>query len=183
MDPLSTKGAVMKMLDQALPDARKDLGLPTARDVMTPNPVSIRHDATISEAATFLTEKGIRAAPVIDQAGRPVGVLSSTDILIHLGQGARNRRPSSQSVELSNRAVFTEDGFRGDRTRQWSVRDIMTPEIFCVRAETPAAKLNEKLTGLKVRRLFVVDHDNVLIGVVSAFDVLQKLKSSCFGDE
>ena len=48
---------------------------------MTKNPVSIRDDATIQSAAAFLIEKEISGAPVIDDAGRAVGVLSHTDIV------------------------------------------------------------------------------------------------------
>src|SRR5262249_21708562 len=52
----------------------------TAADLMTPNPVSIRDVATVREAVALLTDKGFSAAPVIDQAGRPIGVLSRADI-------------------------------------------------------------------------------------------------------
>src|SRR5262249_2802727 len=55
----------------------------TAADLMTPDPVSIGADATIKEAVAFLTDKGFSAAPVIDRAGRPVGVLSRSDVLVH----------------------------------------------------------------------------------------------------
>jgi CBS domain-containing protein len=55
----------------------------TAADLMVPNPVSIRAGATVKEAAAFLTDKGFSAAPVIDEAGRPVGVLSQSDIVVH----------------------------------------------------------------------------------------------------
>src|SRR5215467_11315579 len=55
----------------------------TAADLMTPNPVSISANATVHEATTLLIDKGISAAPVIDRAGRPVGVLSRSDILVH----------------------------------------------------------------------------------------------------
>src|SRR5258708_30867048 len=55
----------------------------TAADMMTPNPVSIREKATVSEAVAFLTDKGISAAPVIDKAGRAVGVVSRSDLLVH----------------------------------------------------------------------------------------------------
>lgn len=53
----------------------------TARDLMTANPVSIHQAATVGEAAAFLSGRGISAAPVIDEAGRPVGVVSGTDLL------------------------------------------------------------------------------------------------------
>src|SRR5262245_16741872 len=54
----------------------------TAADLMTPNPLSISENATLREVVTFLTEKGFSAAPVIDEAGRPVGVVSQADIVI-----------------------------------------------------------------------------------------------------
>ena len=59
------------------------LSAETAADLMTPNPVSIRDKATVSEAVACLTDKGISAAPVIDKAGRAIGVVSKSDLLIH----------------------------------------------------------------------------------------------------
>ena len=53
----------------------------------------------------------------------------------------------------------------------------MTRGVFCVRPETLVAKVVEKMLVLKVRRLFVVDGDGALIGVISAIDVLGKLRS------
>ena len=52
----------------------------------------------------------------------------------------------------------------------------MTPGVFCGRPEIAAGKVVEKMTALRVRRLFVVDVDGVLIGVISAFDVLRHLR-------
>ncbi len=54
----------------------------------------------------------------------------------------------------------------------------MTPAVFCVHADTPAAKVVDKMLALNVRRLFVVDDAGVLVGVVSAFDVLRGLGRS-----
>ena len=55
----------------------------TAADLMMPNPVSIRDNALVREAVVLLTTKAFSAAPVIDAAGRPVGVISRSDILVH----------------------------------------------------------------------------------------------------
>src|SRR5262249_60154011 len=54
-----------------------------AADLMTPSPVSIREGATVREAIELLTRRAISGAPVIDDAGRPVGVVSRADILVH----------------------------------------------------------------------------------------------------
>ena len=62
---------------------RPTLNAEIAADLMTPNPVSVSDEATIREAVALLTDRGISAAPVIDEAGRPVGVLSRADVLVH----------------------------------------------------------------------------------------------------
>jgi CBS domain-containing protein len=123
---------------------------------MCPNPVSLREDATVSEALGLFIGRGISAAPVIDEAGRPVGVLSQSDLLVH--QRAREENP----------ALAPPDPMR--------VRDLMTPTVFAVAPETPAAQLVGDLLALKVHRLFVVDADGVLTGVISAIDVLRRLR-------
>jgi CBS domain-containing protein len=164
----------MKTLKHAPPMA---LSRRRATDLMTPNPMSIRPSATVSEAATFLASRGISAAPVIDEAGRPVGVVSSTDILIHVGQGAAYRVGSPDRAARPEPPAFSGDGLRAEAPNRSTVRDVMTPGVFCVRPETPAARVVEKMLALKVRRLFVVDGEGALIGVISAIDVLGKLRS------
>jgi CBS domain-containing protein len=44
-----------------------------------------------------------------------------------------------------------------------------------VTPDTPVYSVVEDMLGRKVHRLFVVDDDGVLVGVVSAFDVLRHL--------
>src|SRR5438067_13699053 len=55
----------------------------TASELMTPNPISLEAEAFIGEAIALLIDRGISAAPVIDEAGRPIGVLSRSDVLVH----------------------------------------------------------------------------------------------------
>src|SRR5439155_2774357 len=61
----------------------------TAAELMTANPLSIRDTATVAEAVALLTDKGFSGAPVIDEAGRPIGVLSRADIVTHDREGVR----------------------------------------------------------------------------------------------
>ena len=126
-----------------------------AADVMTDNPISVCEDATVRKAAVFLSTRGFSAAPVIDAAGRPIGVLSRADIVRHV----RNDRPDSGDSSLT------------------TVRDIMSPDVLFVRPDTSLIEIVNSLLSQKIRRLFVVDNDGVLIGVISTFDVLRHLQS------
>src|SRR5204863_8221312 len=57
------------------------------RDLLTPNPASVRHGITVREAAVFLEDRGIGAALVVNDAGRAVGVLSRSDVLKAVNAG------------------------------------------------------------------------------------------------
>jgi CBS domain-containing protein len=136
-------------------EAALTLQAKTATELMSPNPISLRDDAPLKEAIANLVSKGFRAAPVIDQAGRPVGVLSSSDILVH--DREKSQFPSA-------------DGPGPTR-----VRDLMTPAVFSVRADDSARSVVGQMAAMNVHQLYVVDRDGVLIGVISALDVVRHL--------
>jgi CBS domain-containing protein len=48
--------------------------------------------------------------------------------------------------------------------------------VFSVAPDTPAAKVVSEMLALRVHRLFVVDGDGVLVGVISALDVMKRLR-------
>jgi CBS domain-containing protein len=157
--------------------ARLVLHAETANDLMTKNPVSIRHDVTIQSAAAFLIEKEISAAPVIDDAGHAVGVLSHTDIVRHDSQAAGKRQEESgyyRDVDLRCPPALRETTF-GPKTKAVRVSDVMSPVVIQVTTADPAVDVIARLLALKIHRLFVVDKSQTLIGVISTFDVLRCL--------
>lgn len=146
------------------------LGKPfTAIDVMTPNPKSIDQGATVRETAEVLQENGIHIAPVIDAAGRPIGVVSRTDLLDYWGR-RRDRLAAMAAGELESDSSQASAGLPGD---ELTVREIMTPVVFSVPINAPIAKIIPKMLALEVRCLFVTDEGGVLVGVISVFDLLR----------
>jgi CBS domain-containing protein len=135
--------------------SRLTLDAAQASDLMSPNPVSLNADALVADAVAVMTQRGFSAAPVIDEAGRPVGVLSRSDLLVHEREALRSR-PAG-----------------GDMTR---VRDIMTPAVFSVPPHLSADKVVEHLLTLDVHQLYVVDDSQAVIGVVTSHDVLRHLR-------
>jgi CBS domain-containing protein len=149
----------------------------TAADLMTPNPVSISAEAPVKEAVALFVDKGFSAAPVIDRAGRPVGVVSQADIVIH-DRAKVDYLPARSTYERELSAPSGEplaQGFQVESVERTRVADIMTPAVFSVAPDTPAGKVIEEMLSLKVHRLFVVGDDGVLVGVVSTSDVVRHL--------
>lgn len=80
----------------------------TARDVMTPNPVTVRPDTPLSEIARILEERHIKRVPVVDEQGRLVGIVSRADLLRALA--ARPPEPTAASdAELRRRVLEAFD--------------------------------------------------------------------------
>jgi CBS domain-containing protein len=142
------------MVSATVPASRLTLHADVAAGLMEPNPLSVRENATVEEAVAFLVDNGRHAAPVINDAGRPVGVISGTDILAHDREKAKT--------------AAAADGML--------VRDLMTPVLFSVAPDVPAARVVAEMVSLKVNRLFVVDGDGNLVGVISALDILRRLR-------
>jgi CBS domain-containing membrane protein len=123
----------------------------TAEDLMSRDPVSIRGQANYSEALEFFLERNITAAPVVDESGRPTGVISVTDLLVHAREcGASNLESAS-------------------------VAALMTPTVFTVSKDAPVADVVRDLLRANVHHLFVTDADATVIGVISTRDVLRRL--------
>jgi CBS domain-containing protein len=137
---------------------------------MIPNPISLRSEASAGEAMRLFTEKGITAAPVIDESGRPVGVISRTDLLIH------------QCVQdkLRDGEYFREGSIEsGDNVPKpatpMTVQEMMTPAVFSVSEDTPVSRVVSDMVALRVHRLFVVAEDGTLVGIITTMDVLKHL--------
>ena len=151
-----------------------------AEDVMTANPVSIREELTVHEAVVFLTERHISAAPVINEAGRPVGVISEADILRHNREHADHlywlpQRLVDKELTLGSGEHLSDRSFEVEVPDVTRVKDVMNPVVYAVRRTTHIYEVVSQLCKRRIHRLFVVDEDNSLVGVITTLDILSRL--------
>jgi CBS domain-containing protein len=148
-----------------------------ASEVMTSSVVSISETASVREAMATLIDRGFSGAPVVNEAGRPVGVVSQSDILIHdRNNVARAQRVPDYYMHADLTAAVGEPGrFQVESVDRSVVRDVMTPVVFSVSPEMPTRKVIEEMLRLRVHRLFVIGGDGVLIGVIAMSDVVRHL--------
>jgi CBS domain-containing protein len=144
---------------------------PTARDLMTAHVTSVSGDATVDEVVAFLTDSGYSAAPVVDQAGRPIGVVSRTDIIVYDRARFEAER---DATGFYDRPVLSHTRAQPSR---WGpvvrAADLMTPLVFTVPPTAPAGDVAAEMAARNVHRLFVVDEAATLVGVISALDLLR----------
>jgi len=73
---LTEKDLVTRVVAENLDPSRTRV-----REVMTLNPITVYDDTPLETAARLMIEKGIGHLPVVDKAGRLVGILAKSDIL------------------------------------------------------------------------------------------------------
>lgn len=148
----------------------------TAADVMNPNVLMVQEDMTVEELASFLVENEISGAPVVDPTGRLVGVVSVTDLARSVARG------TDLAADQSNPDFFVREWgetlrrdeveeLRFGEENEMRVRDMMTPAIYSVDAETAIPEVAETLINSHIHRLLVTSGERV-VGIVTSSDLL-----------
>lgn len=134
----------------------------TVADVMTTRVVAVRTDATFKEMAAILRASRISAFPVIDHAGKVIGVVSEADLLVR--EAGQAGRPGLVSVLRH----------RQERRKVVGVTagDLMTWPAVTISPGEPVEKAARLMFDRRVKRLPVVNGTGCLVGILSRADVL-----------
>lgn len=134
----------------------------TVRDVMTTSVVAVRKDASFKEMAAMLRSRRISAFPVVDDAGRVVGVVSEGDLLV---------KEAVQADGTSLLAVFRhvrED----EKATGITAADLMSQPAITIGPDSPVEQAARLMYDRRVKRLPVVNKAGRLVGIISRVDVL-----------
>ena len=127
--------------------------LPVVRDHMDRHVATLRPEMEILDAIGFLLEKRITGAPVVDESGRLVGILTEKDCLKLVAAGVEGKLP------------------RG------TVATFMTAN-----PETIPAKMDVYFAaGLFLKRdfrRFPVVEDGKVVGTITRFDILRVIRAN-----
>ena len=105
----------------------------------------VTEEVTLPVLASCLLDGGYSGLPVVDTEGRPVGVVSKTDLLRH---------------------GVTPDG---------RVKDVMTSMSFTLEDDQSVSKAAAIMAYEGIHRLPVVDANGKVVGLLSSLDVLHWL--------
>lgn len=127
----------------------------TAGELMSSPVDTIDINAPASEASRIMREKVIRRLMVMEN-GKPVGVISVSDLIAGLAEGKPHERDS--------------------------VADVMSDAILVCRDKTPVSAVARAMTNTGWRSVLVVDANGVPMGVVSGLDLLEFCELDDCGD-
>jgi len=152
----------------------------TARDLMQTRVVTVSPDAPLAAVQRLFVEEDIHGAPVVDEEGRVLGVVTSMDVL----RAASDERDTAPAEPSYFRYDLDLHGFDWDRApadlreriEDTTAADVMTSELVTVGLDAPVSAIARTLRENAVHRVLVVEGGE-LRGIVSTMDLLGLLES------
>jgi CBS domain-containing protein len=141
-----------------------------ASDIMTSPVVTVGPDTQVGEAARLLLESRISAVPVVDAAGKLLGIVSEGDLMRRTETGTE-RRPSWWLALFSD-AEAQARAFVKMHARR--VADVMTRNVVTVAEDSSLEDIADTLEKHRIKRVPVMRGDR-LVGIVSRADLLHGL--------
>src|SRR5690606_11257928 len=141
-----------------------------ARDIMTTSVVTVSPETRVPDIARVLLERRISALPVVDGAGRVIGIVSEGDLL-HRAENKTERRRSWWLDLISSADTLAEDYVK---SHGLTAKDVMNAPVI---SATPDASLAELATLLErhgIKRVPILEN-GALVGIVSRADLLRGL--------
>ncbi len=148
----------------------------TAEEVMTKQVVTVPYDWSVDRLARFLTDKSISGAPVVDEAGQVVGVVTLSDIVRQTGSGTVDmaRRDDDFYQRMHDAHLSGEDqrAFHEAVDQSVLINDIMTPVVFEVANNTPLHQVADAMVSGRIHRVLVTDKRKMK-GIITSLDILK----------
>lgn len=144
-----------------------------AKDIMTSEVITVRMETTVNELAEVLWKNRISGAPVLDDDGKVVAMVTENDLI---DQSKKFHIPTM--ISLIDSVIFLESSKKIEKEIQKmagnTVQDICSKELVTVDGETALDEIATIMANKKVHTLPVLMNDK-LIGVIGKSDIIRSM--------
>ena len=141
-----------------------------AQEIMTRQVITVRSDTPLQDAINAMLTHGVSGMPVVDEQGRPLGMLSESDLLRRTELDTERRRPRWLAFLVGPGKLAEEYTHTHGRV----VADVMTDKLYSVAPDTPLQDVVQLMERRRVKRVPVLQNGQ-LVGIISRTTLLRAL--------
>lgn len=153
-----------------------DWGSLRAKDALGKRLAVLRPDESLRDAAELFLAERVSGAPVVDEEGRAVGVLSQTDLMRRTCESAYGQLPPFY-MEGEHIAVAAPAPVHDLSP----VREAMSRDVVSVDEDVPLLDVARLMSDRRVHRI-LVSREGKLAGVVSTMDFVRLIAQGEVGE-
>lgn len=116
------------------------------------DPVCLGPDAPVSRARELLLDRRMPGVPVVDEDGRPLGIVTRTDLL------AADEREGAADGDAGGSSTTT-------------VADVMTAMVFALPASASLEQVAALIAYEGIQQVVITDDCGKVVGLVSSLDI------------
>jgi CBS-domain-containing membrane protein len=134
----------------------------TVESVMSTDVVTVTPEMSFRDVVKVLRRRRVSGLPVVNDAGKLVGIVSEADLLNKVEKRSREAYVLESRWQRLDRA----------RAEALDVASVMSTDVITVQPDCPISLAAREMHTRGFKRLPVVDKDGSLVGIVSRGDLL-----------
>jgi CBS domain-containing protein len=142
-----------------------------AKDIMTADVITVKEDTTVGEIGRIFIEKGISGAPVVDDEGRLLGIVTEHDLI---SQNSRLHIPTILRLFDAYIPIGASGRLEEEikRMAASTVGEISTRKVVTVEEETLLEDVATLMTDRKIHLIPVMKGETIT-GVIGQRDLIR----------
>ncbi len=148
----------------------------TAADIMQRDVIVVYARDTLQDAMSLMTENHVTGLPVVNSAGKCIGVITATDILNFEQEHAEYASEVNDDMALHYDADSGKwehvrvSSFALEQFGEVTVEEVMARELFSVREDTSVKEVADEMLREKIHRVIVTSNECRLLGIITSLD-------------
>ena len=146
----------------------------TVADVMTRDPIVVQPETPLTDVIKVLAERRISGLPVVDEAGKLVGVISETDLMWR-----ESGVEPPPYIMLLDSVIYLENPNRYERELHkalgQTVGEVMTAHPVTIAPNQSLREAAHLMNDRQAPRLPVLDATGQVIGILTRGDIVRAM--------
>src|ERR1700684_3466828 len=141
-----------------------------AMDVMTRGVLSVHPEDSVTQAIRLMLDHKVSVLPVVDPAGKLIGIVTEGDLLRRAETGTQRHRPRWIEFLVGPGRLADEYVHAAGR----KVHEVMTRDVLTVAQDAALSDIVDLMVKHHIKRVPVVDGDTV-VGIVARANLLRAM--------